>query len=93
MASEGAAALRTCRRCHARFDPGRNEANACRFHRSIYVCRYHPAEVRSLNIGLGDGLGYYGNGEEGWDARFWDCCGAEDEGAPGCSAAPHEPFD
>ena len=32
----------------------------------------------------GDGLGYYGNGEEGYEAKFWDCCGAEAETARGC---------
>jgi len=25
--------------------------------------------------------------------RFFDCCGALSEDAPGCCSAPHEPFD
>ena len=39
----------------------------CRFHSGLFVCRYHPAELR-LAVGNGpgaDGLGYYGNGKEG----------------------------
>jgi hypothetical protein len=69
-------ALRTCSRCQHAYIPqlsryslpcpherGRGDTG-CFFHSGYYVCRYHPAETK-LSLGSGDGLGYYGNGEEG----------------------------
>jgi hypothetical protein len=38
----------------------------CRYHAGFYVCRFHPAETK-LSIQSGDGLGYYGNGQEGME--------------------------
>lgn len=64
----------------------------CRVHPGFFVCRRHPAEVRLSIDGHGDGLGYYGNGAEGWDAVFWDCCGSEDPRCPGCVYQAHVPF-
>lgn len=60
---------KTCRRCLQRFDPAQNARHACRFHKGLYVCRYHPNNAAAS----GDGLGYYGCGEvnDGWEAKFW----------------------
>eukprot|EP01039_Chlorochromonas_danica_P004337 gene4339-4758_t len=77
-----------CQRCKHPFPAKSGNPLAllptCRFHPGLFVCRYHPAEVRCSISGNGDGLGYYSTGEEGWPARFWDCCGAEEQSAPGC---------
>lgn len=64
----------------------------CRYHSGLYVCRRHPAETRCSINGLGDQLGYYGTGQEGWKAEFWDCCGAEDPQAAGCCVDRHVPY-
>lgn len=64
----------------------------CRYHSGLYVCRRHPAETRCSINGLGDQLGYYGTGQEGWKAEFWDCCGAEDPQAAGCCVDRHIPY-
>ena len=89
--------LLTCARCHQPFfnnprlfsNPARGLFNpqlaVCRYHPQYYVCRFHPAELGSS----GDGLGYYGNGEEGYDASFWDCCNNAERDAPGCVTGPH----
>ena len=89
--------LSTCARCHQPFfnnprlfsNPARGLFNPqlalCRYHPQYYVCRFHPAEIGSS----GDGLGYYGNGEDGYDASFWDCCNNSDRDAPGCMTGPH----
>ena len=81
-----AASLRTCCRCQSQFLPlvsalleppiTTSAINGlCCYHSGLYVCRYHPAELR-LAVGTlhglaaggasaADGLGYYGNGKEG----------------------------
>lgn len=82
----------TCSRCHSHFLHVVNSPVACRHHSGFYVCRKHPCETRCSIDGYGDGLGYYGNGQEDWEAKFWDCCGSEDKNAPGCVAAPHVPY-
>ena len=40
-------------------------------------------------------LRYYelGPDDPPYDAKFYDCCGAEDPGAPGCSVASHVSYD
>jgi Lysine methyltransferase len=91
-------AASVCSRCQKKFllvlnknverrDP--SSGSACRHHSGYYVCRYHPAELRLSIDGGGDGMGYYGNGKEGWEAKFWDCCGNEDIDAPGCMFKNH----
>lgn len=89
-----ARAVHTCCRCHKQFSnlAALNPPHACRYHKGMYVCRRHPAETRLSINGLGDNLGYYSNGAEGWDAEFWDCCGAENRNAPGCQFSPHRPY-
>lgn len=88
------AATRTCHRCHQQFfaHADFNPAHACRYHAGYFVCRWHPAETKCSIDGQGDGLGYYGNGQENYAAEFWDCCGSESKSASGCCAASHEPY-
>jgi hypothetical protein len=69
-----------------------HDDDRCRYHSGLYVCRRHPAETRCSINGLGDQLGYYGTGQEGWKAEFWDCCGAEDPQAAGCCVDRHVPY-
>jgi len=85
------AAAHTCRRCQQQYfaHPALNPSQACRHHTGYFVCRYHPAETKCSINGHGDGLGYYGNGQEGYEAKFWDCCGSEDPAAEGCCCEPH----
>lgn len=87
-------AARTCQRCHRQFPATEpfSCAAVCRHHSGLFVCRRHPAELRCSVSGLGDSLGYYGNGEEGWAAEFWDCCGAEDRAAVGCCWSQHQGY-
>ena len=86
-----AGARKTCRRCKVTYVVADNTAAECRFHKGEYVCRYHPNGAAAS----GDGLGYYGNGPDGdgWAAKFWDCCGAEEPDAPGCASRPHASYD
>lgn len=88
------AATRTCHRCHQQFfaHADFNPPHACRYHAGYFVCRWHPAETKCSIDGQGDGLGYYGNGQEGYAAEFWDCCGSENKSARGCCASSHEPY-
>eukprot|EP00850_Spirogloea_muscicola_P004207 SM000018S03572 [mRNA] locus=s18:54120:54797:- [translate_table: standard] len=92
------AGTRLCRRCKRQFDPHQNEVAACAYHRGLFVCRRHDDQKRwalttaSLSpqrhryYELKDGEGPYA-------ARFYDCCGAESEEAPGCTQSPHITFD
>ena len=83
---------RTCRRCKRRYVVADNHASACRFHPALYtggeVSKAIGFVRRSADPGdwLGPTVGQTGL------LRFYDCCGAEDEGAPGCEVGPHEPF-
>lgn len=88
------AAVNTCRTCHQQFFrlSGFNSHQACRHHSGLFVCRRHPGETRCSINGLGDGLGYYGNGQDYWKAEFWDCCGSEDPTADGCCTSFHIPY-
>eukprot|EP00850_Spirogloea_muscicola_P005769 SM000026S09018 [mRNA] locus=s26:937377:938047:+ [translate_table: standard] len=78
------AGTRLCRRCKRQFDPQQNEVAACAYHRGLFVCRRHDDQKRYYE--LKDGEGPYA-------ARFYDCCGAESEGAPGCTQSRHITFD
>lgn len=86
--------LLTCRHCHNRFPRlcALARLPTCRQHPGMYVCRYHPAELRCSISGLGDQLGYYSTGQEGWPATFWECCGSEDAKADGCKYGVHEAY-
>ena len=91
-------ATNICSRCHKHFFSILNKTDplsskkSCRHHSGYYVCRFHPAELNLSINGGGDSLGYYGNGIEGWEAKFWDCCGNEDENALGCTWSSHLPY-
>jgi hypothetical protein len=87
-------AVGTCSRCQKEYllHPSLQSASLCVHHPSYFVCRYHPAEIRCSINGVGDGLGYYGNGQEGYAAKFWDCCGAEEQSVPGCCWSEHIPY-
>lgn len=78
-----------CQHCLGHFVVDRTQG--CRYHPGLFVCRFHPNSARAS----GDGLGYYGDGakNDGWPAKFWDCCGSEDDAAPGCSVRDHASFD
>lgn len=69
-----------------------NAVEGCHFHRGAYVCRRHPSETKCSINGLGDQLGYYSNGKEGWKAEFWDCCGSENPDCSGCCFDRHIPY-
>jgi len=84
-------ATTTCSRCHCQYLRILNSCS-CRYHPGLYVCRKHPAETKLSVAGQGDALGYYGNGQEGWEALFWDCCGSEDKSCEGCVTGPHIPY-
>eukprot|EP01038_Epipyxis_sp_PR26KG_P016241 gene16241-22108_t len=58
----------------------------------IIICAEHPGESKCSITGHGDGLGYYGNGIDHWEAKFWDCCGSEDFSAHGCVYGTHIPY-
>jgi len=81
--------LRTCRVCHAAFDPVANSPTACLHHPALYTggelgkatgfLRQSSHPAASLKAVMGrTGL-----------IRFWDCCGSEDPDAPGCARGPH----
>jgi hypothetical protein len=87
-------AVNTCSRCHKQFfrSPVFCCELLCWYHSRYYVCRKHPGETKLSIDGFGDSLGYYGNGKELWEAKFWDCCGSEDPMQPGCRKGPHIPY-
>lgn len=80
-----------CKRCLQRVETTDRKDASCRYHPGLYVCRFHPNSAAAS----GDGLGYYGDGpkNDGWPAKFWDCCGAEDPHTPGCSYRTHTSYD
>ncbi|KAG2432314.1 hypothetical protein HYH02_013034 [Chlamydomonas schloesseri] len=83
----------TCKRCKQRFAAEQNHRTACRYHSETWTggelakatgfVRQSDAPEHQLGAVMGrTGL-----------LRFWDCCGAEDEGAPGCKQSFHCSFD
>eukprot|EP01084_Bolivina_argentea_P115755 205790_1 len=75
-------ALSTCQRCNKSFDKNSNTESSCLFHRAMYVCRLHT-----------EGKAYYGVNVDGWDGRFWDCCGKEEPNASPCAQGKHVSYD
>lgn len=82
-----------CRRCRQHFLQTDNHTTACRYHPALYTggevakaigfCRQSAEPQHQLSAVVGrTGL-----------MRFWDCCGAEREGAPGCCAGRHVTYD
>ncbi|GJP67632.1 hypothetical protein CLOP_g24427 [Closterium sp. NIES-67] len=90
--SGGAMEMKTCRRCRAAYDPRYNHAHACRYHPALFTggergkavgfTRASSRPEDQLSVVHGTGL-----------LRFWDCCGAMDASAPGCTHGRHVSFD
>ncbi|KAG9155738.1 hypothetical protein Leryth_003993 [Lithospermum erythrorhizon] len=75
---------RVCKRCKKSFIASLNDSNSCRFHPSFFVCRRHDDQKRYYELGPDD---------PPYAAKFYDCCGAEDPNAPGCSTNTHVSYD
>ncbi|KAL1565452.1 hypothetical protein AAHA92_07668 [Salvia divinorum] len=73
-----------CRRCKELYTAASNSPNSCRFHPSFFVCRRHDDQKRYYELGPDD---------PPYAAKFYDCCGAEDPAAPGCSTSFHISYD
>ncbi|CAI7855667.1 unnamed protein product [Closterium sp. NIES-54] len=73
-----------CRRCRTLFRREENSQEACRFHPKMFVSRKHDDQKRYYELKDGD---------PEYLARFYDCCGAEDPSAPGCTTACHVSYD
>ncbi|KAF3335480.1 hypothetical protein FCM35_KLT19987 [Carex littledalei] len=73
-----------CRRCKRSFDPAKNSTSSCRFHPSFFVCRRHDDQKRYYELGPDD---------PPYAAKFYDCCGAEDPDALGCTTDFHVSYD
>ncbi|KAL6638305.1 hypothetical protein ACP70R_025877 [Stipagrostis hirtigluma subsp. patula] len=78
------AAEKLCRRCKVSYDPSANTRLSCRFHPSFFVCRRHDDQKRYYELRDGD---------PPYAAKFYDCCGAEDPDAPGCTTDFHRSYD
>ncbi|KAG2533732.1 uncharacterized protein LOC120687454 [Panicum virgatum] len=78
------AAEKLCRRCKVSYDPSGNTRLSCRFHPSLFVCRRHDDQKRYYELRDGD---------PPYAAKFYDCCGAEDPDAPGCTTDLHRSYD
>ncbi|KAJ7548594.1 hypothetical protein O6H91_07G018600 [Diphasiastrum complanatum] len=76
--------LKVCRRCKQMYDTASNSSTSCRFHTSMFVCRRHDDQKRYYELGPDD---------PPYAAKFYDCCGAEDPHASGCTAAFHVSYD
>lgn len=79
----------TCRRCRASFTASTNGPHVCRFHPALFtggeVGKYTGFVPRSGAVA--DQL------KERGLVRFWDCCGALTEDAPGCMTSRHQGWD
>ncbi|KAL9379517.1 hypothetical protein Peur_027999 [Populus x canadensis] len=69
---------KVCKRCKQTFTSSSNTSSACRFHPSIFVCRRHDDQKRYYELGPED---------PPYAAKFYDCCGAEDPEASGCTTS------
>ncbi|XP_030469048.1 uncharacterized protein LOC115687570 [Syzygium oleosum] len=75
---------KTCKRCKHSYAPSSNHSSACRFHPSFFVSRRHDDQRRYYELGPDD---------PPYAAKFYDCCGAEDPEAPGCTTSTHVSYD
>ncbi|KAK1285938.1 hypothetical protein QJS10_CPB20g01262 [Acorus calamus] len=73
-----------CRRCKCSYDVTSNTPSSCRFHPSFFVSRRHDDQKRYYELGPDD---------PPYAAKFYDCCGAEDPDAPGCTTDLHISYD
>jgi len=86
-------ALRTCRRCHARFDPALNTDTSCRHHASIFTGGELAKATGFLQAAAGPEHSLKAKLGRTGLLRFWDCCGAEDPDTPGCVTGRHVTYD
>ncbi|XP_014523383.1 uncharacterized protein LOC106779717 [Vigna radiata var. radiata] len=75
---------KVCKRCKQSYDPNSNSSSSCRFHTSFFVCRRHDDQKRYYELGPDD---------PPYAAKFYDCCGAEDPEASGCTTSFHVSYD
>ncbi|KEH30677.1 hypothetical protein MtrunA17_Chr4g0039991 [Medicago truncatula] len=73
-----------CKRCKQTYNPASNSSTSCRFHPSFFVCRRHDDQKRYYELGPDD---------PPYAAKFYDCCGAEDPEATGCTTYFHVSYD
>ncbi|XP_047338800.1 uncharacterized protein LOC124942357 [Impatiens glandulifera] len=73
-----------CKRCKQSFNPSENALSSCRFHPSFFVSRRHDDQKRYYELGPDD---------PPYAAKFYDCCGAEDREASGCTTGCHVSYD
>ncbi|KAL0536356.1 hypothetical protein IC582_025303 [Cucumis melo] len=73
-----------CRICNRPYLPSSNSSSSCRFHPSFFVCRRHDDQKRYYELGPND---------PPYAAKFYDCCGAEDVEASGCTTSFHVSYD
>ncbi|GFQ02205.1 hypothetical protein PHJA_002364400 [Phtheirospermum japonicum] len=73
-----------CKRCKEAYAASSNTRTSCRFHPSFFVCRRHDDQKRYYELGPDD---------PPYAAKFYDCCGAEDVAAPGCTTGFHISYD
>ncbi|KAH7855981.1 hypothetical protein Vadar_031261 [Vaccinium darrowii] len=73
-----------CKRCKQTYTPSSNNPSSCRFHPSFFVCRRHDDQKRYYELKPED---------PPYAAKFYDCCGAEDPKASGCTTGFHVSYD
>ncbi|XVF06848.1 hypothetical protein REPUB_Repub06bG0086500 [Reevesia pubescens] len=73
-----------CKRCKQSFTASSNTSSSCRFHPSFFVCRRHDDQKRYYELRADD---------PPYAAKFYDCCGAEDLEALGCTTSFHVSYD
>ncbi|XP_071691693.1 uncharacterized protein [Rutidosis leptorrhynchoides] len=73
-----------CKRCKQTYTRSSNNNTACRFHPSFFVCRRHDDQKRYYELGPDD---------PPYAAKFYDCCGAEEPNASGCTTSFHLSYD
>ncbi|KAK4792526.1 hypothetical protein SAY86_022961 [Trapa natans] len=75
---------KTCKRCKQVYKTSTNSSFSCRFHPTFFVCRRHDDQKRYYELGPDD---------PPYAAKFYDCCGAEEPDAPGCTTSFHTSYD
>ncbi|KAH9771350.1 V-type proton ATPase subunit H [Citrus sinensis] len=71
---------KVCKRCKQTYTASSNSSSSCRFHPSFFVCRRHDDQKRYYELGPDD---------PPYASKFYDCCGAEDPDASGCTTGFH----
>eukprot|EP00882_Tetradesmus_deserticola_P013442 GHRQ01014274.1.p1 GENE.GHRQ01014274.1~~GHRQ01014274.1.p1 ORF type:complete len:160 (+),score=30.09 GHRQ01014274.1:220-699(+) len=85
--------LVTCRRCKQRFSEASNNKDECRHHPALYSGGEVAKAIGFVRASdAPDDQLEHVVGRKGL-MRFWDCCGSEDEDAPGCCVGYHVTFD